>query len=81
MLRLHYETLLPHFSQNILFQACIKEVNFSISVLELPMKPVFLGSSWLVGFNGISTSIGYLMPEPIYTYIIYMICKCKCLDW
>ena len=31
---------------------------------------------WLVGFNGISTSVGYLMPEPFYTYIIYMICKC-----
>ena len=22
---------------------------------------------WLVGFNGISTSIGYLMPKPVYT--------------
>ena len=32
---------------------------------------------WLVRFNGISTSIGYLMPEPFFTYIIYMICKCK----
>ena len=21
---------------------------------------------WLVGFNGISTSIGYLMPKPVY---------------
>ena len=21
------------------------------------------------------------MPEPFYTYIIYMICKCKCLGW
>ena len=30
---------------------------------------------WLVGFKGISTSIGYLMPEPFYIYIIYMICK------
>ena len=36
---------------------------------------------WLVGFNGISTSIGYLMPESFYTYIIYMICKCKFLGW
>ena len=36
---------------------------------------------WLVGFNGISTSIGYLMPEPFYTYIIYMIYKCICLGW
>ena len=36
---------------------------------------------WLVGFNGISTSISYLMPEPFYTYILYMICKYKCLGW
>ena len=36
---------------------------------------------WLVGFNGISTSIGYLMSEHFYTYIICMICKCKCLGW
>ena len=35
----------------------------------------------LVGFGDISTSIGYLMPEPFYTYIIYIICKCKCLGW
>ena len=30
---------------------------------------------WYVGFNGITTFIGYLMQEPFYTYIIYMICK------
>ena len=24
---------------------------------------------WLVGFNGISTSIDYLMPKPVYTYV------------
>ena len=36
---------------------------------------------WLVGFNGISTSIGNLIPETFYTHIIYMICKCKCLGW
>ena len=31
----------------------------------------------LVGFYGISTIVGYLMPNPIYSYIlnIYMICK------
>ena len=26
---------------------------------------------WLIGFNGISTSIGYLMPKPVYTYVRY----------
>ena len=26
---------------------------------------------WLVGFNGISTSIGYLMLKPVYTYYMY----------
>ena len=24
---------------------------------------------WLIGFNGISTSISYLMPKPAYTYV------------
>ena len=28
-------------------------------------------SGWLVGFNCISISIGYLMPEPFYTLYIY----------
>ena len=35
----------------------------------------------LMAFNGISTSIGYLLPEPFYPYIIYMICKSKFLGW
>ena len=32
---------------------------------------------WLVGFYGISTLVGYLMPNPVYTYTyaLYMICK------
>ena len=27
---------------------------------------------WLIGFNGISTSIGYLMPKPVYTYVRFV---------
>ena len=30
---------------------------------------------WLIGFNGISTSIGYLMPKPVYTYVRF-VCIC-----
>ena len=35
---------------------------------------------WLLGVNGISTVVGYLMLNPVYIYIyiyiyIYMICK------
>ena len=35
-----------------------------------------VGLGW-VGFYGISTIVGYLIPKPAYTYIlnIYMICK------
>ena len=29
----------------------------------------------LVWFYGISTIIGYLMPNPVYTYIRLLICK------
>ena len=28
---------------------------------------------WLVEFYGISTIVGYLMPNPLYTYILNMI--------
>ena len=31
--------------------------------------------SWLIGFYGISNHAGYLIPNPIYTYISYMICE------
>ena len=31
------------------------------------MYMIWFGS---VGFNGISTIIGYLMPNPLYTYIL-----------
>ena len=34
-------------------------------------KQLVLMGDWLVGFNGISTSIGYLMPKPVYTYYMY----------
>ena len=30
---------------------------------------------WLVGFYGISTLVGYLMPNFVYTYIKYTMCK------
>ena len=30
---------------------------------------------WLFGFYGISTFVGYLMPNPVDTYIRHMICK------
>ena len=29
----------------------------------------------LVWFNGISTIVGYSMPNPVFIYIKYMICK------
>ena len=29
-------------------------------------------NDWLVGFNCISTSIGYLMPKPVYTYVRFV---------
>ena len=30
---------------------------------------------WLVGFYDIAPLVGYLMPNPVYTYIKYMISK------
>ena len=35
----------------------------------------------LVGFNGISTSIGYLMPEPFYTSIILWCSRYRRRKW
>ena len=43
--------------------------------LEFQLKPnnnetnSFMRSNSLVGFYGISTIVGYLMPNPLYTYI------------
>ena len=34
------------------------------------MKKKKIAYSWLVGFHGISTIVGYLMPNPLYTYIL-----------
>ena len=28
--------------------------------------------SWLVGFNGISTPVGYLIPKPVFKYTKYL---------
>ena len=36
-------------------------ISFCVSI-----SIIYVG--WL-GFNGISTSIGYLMPKPVYTYV------------
>ena len=43
-------------------------------VMPVPKMLQTIGMSnykvgWLIGFNGISTSIGYLMPKPVYTYV------------
>ena len=32
----------------------------------------------MVGFYGISTIVGYLMPNPLYTYISNMYCSVSC---
>ena len=36
--------------------------NYSVILL-------WLATGWLFGFYGISTIVGYLMPNPVYTYI------------
>ena len=39
-------------------------------------RPRIKDVGWcLIRFYGISTIVGYSMPNPIYTYQIYMICK------
>ena len=40
------------------------------SSLYIYIKYIWFG---LIGFYGISTIVGYLMPNPLYTYILYMI--------
>ena len=42
---------------------CIHEYFICLLVLE---------DGWLFGFYGISTFVGYLMPNPVYVYIKYM---------
>ena len=39
------------------------------------MEPSLNGQFGLVWFYGMSTIVGYLMPNPVYTYQIHMNCK------
>ena len=62
------------FLKSISFLCKIQIVLFRICIWLMKFKV-----SRLIGFYGISTLIGYLMPNPIYIYIyiyIYIICKC-----
>ena len=45
---------------------------YAKSFLYIYIKYIRFG---LVGFYGISTIVGYLMPTPLYAYILNMICK------
>ena len=42
---------------------------------QLPFPAHIFHPKSLDEFNGISTSVDYLMPNPIFIYIKYMICK------
>ena len=48
----------------------MNEIQDNVRVIMLPIKS-FCFKDWfgLVGFYGISTIVGYLMPDPLYTYI------------
>ena len=49
----------------------VKEISFRLQETWSDMVKWF----GLVGLYGISTIVGYLMPNPLYTYELYMICK------
>ena len=42
-------------------------MKFDLEENKIPLEKCFIG---LVGFYGISTIAGYLMPNPLYTYIL-----------
>ena len=65
-----------------LYMICLGWVLYHINLCRLfnvksslYMDIKYIGFGW-VGFYGISTIVGYLMPDPLYTYImnLYMIC-------
>ena len=51
---------------------CILVINMSCRAIDTSEQVVQRG---LIRFYGISTIAGYLMPNPVYTYIRYMIYK------
>ena len=44
-------------------------------VIFVNLSEIFVSFFGLVAFYGILTILGYLMPNPFYTYILNMICK------
>ena len=57
-------------SQKLRQKAFILLIAFGLVSLLYGISNVMVG--WLIGFNGISTSISYLMPKPVYTYVRFV---------
>ena len=53
-------------------QTCLTPLKLTLYHILLVVEGL---SNGLVWFYGISTIVGYLMPNPFYTYIKYMISK------
>ena len=66
------------FPHNCSITAKILEYFLFQYLLQLTTNPIHLNnlcvSLSVVGLYGISTVVGYLMPNPVFTYI-FMICK------
>ena len=69
-LKLFYAQRLRNYVNLYLYFMCNLFLHSYISSIPIECKQIYL-----VWFYGISTIVGYLMPNPFYTYIKYMISK------
>ena len=74
-----FQTLFIHIHQiyKIWFGLVLWHINHCWLFYSRPSSYIYIKYIWfgLVWFYGISTIAGYLMPNPLYTYITYMISK------
>ena len=65
-------TLNPHNMRIIpIWWRCLNFVTSSIYLLSIAEFDIKYQVGWLVGFYGISTFVGYLIPNPFPPYIKY----------
>ena len=73
-----YVFMLQFFKDQIILQFC-SNGSFHSMMVAIPSEEkliifsaismLILENDWFVWFGGISTIVGYLMPNPLYTYI------------
>ena len=67
-----YIDIMPSHSEGVWFGCILWHINYSWLFNAKLSSYVYIRYIWfgMVVFYGISTIVGYLMPNPLYTYIL-----------